>query len=1231
MADYCEQDSGPSISSLRKQEFSIQVHVEDLSVSVAVGDAPVPRIFKKVVLKARQIAGTRPSQPQTTDASEPKDGSVENITSILNNVSMTANPGQVCLVVGGSGSGKTTFLSTLAGRMNPGTTAVSGKIMFNDTKPKHFWGSSLVGYLQQEDYLLPYLTVRETLLFAADQRMPPGVSRQEKSAMVESLLQDHRLNTCADVRVGETSGAELSQATMHGISGGERRRLSAAVQFLGQPKLLLCDEVTSGLDAFAAFELVKSLKSYAESTNSTVILSIHQPRSEIYHLLANTDSHLFLLSYASVVYSGLLANVLPWFNSLGLEPCGDHQNPLDYVLDLSVIDYFSESSEQTTRDRCVMLATAWEKRDQQSFDLPDVKISGGSSEEPYKSISTTTSLATSPLPLLSLKSTIPTKTSLSENTDSSKNIPLPSRPGLASQTWTLIRRGWTCRLRSKEMLAEIFQSILTAVALSLLIGRPSLTVESIHIVTGVTFTIIVFQSVCTTIYIACSEAKKVIVYERESQENLYGSSAYTLSSILLSAPSSCLASFSGLLRYAHALMFVALFRHAYLTIIIACAVQMVYLSVCGFLMPPSLASPVIGWGRHIAYTNIEYSIGMSLWLTDTEVKSSRLAGMDQEQIGRFRHLTALLDIMRWRNHVQKTILQRIDFDMPPGELTAILGGSGSGKTTFLNAILKRNPPNFKTSGDVFFNGTKNPSLDQINSVCGYVRQFDGLLLSHLTVRETLRFAMDLSMSSSTTKQKRWEKVEDIIEIIGLRGCADTLIGDEEERGCSGGERRRVSIGMQLVFEPACLFLDEPTTGLDALSALATVRLLKRIADQGRTVVCAIHQPRFDIWNEFGNVLLLMDGGRIAYAGKARDAIDYFERAGYHIPELTNPPDFLVDTTSINTRTPELETLTRATVDRIAALYQEHASKTPQDLGSKHKEMVETQLGNIVPQHAGYFQGTRLLTYRNYKHTSRQGLRYFNRIFEPLYITLSIVIVYIRLDDSMIGIISRFTWVQQTIIISISGVSVNQDSYVRQRDIAIREILNGTYSTSSFLLAFCINEIPWTCISVIFATILNVVFCHLRTNAANLATVYSVILAQLITGETLGLIASTLLPNNSMDIYLSITLILIGSLMGGLITPPFTGFFYYINHANVFKYSLRALIESEMKDRLIHCTQLEQQRLSCLFSSANQIIATLKLESPGLAQDVICMFALTILYRIVAWAVLVQRVKYLRKS
>lgn len=138
---------------------------------------------------------------------------------------------------------------------------------------------------------------------------------------------------------------------------------------------------------------------------------------------------------------------------------------------------------------------------------------------------------------------------------------------------------------------------------------------------------------------------------------------------------------------------------------------------------------------------------------------------------------------------------------------------------------------FDTTGQITYNG--NASIKKVRHA--YVMQQD-VLIPTLTVRETLLYSAELRLPASTSREDRVKAVEEVILQLGLKECANTRIGDNEHKGCSGGEKRRVSIGVQLLANPSVLFLDEPTTGLDATSAFQLVKTLKHLARMGRTVI-----------------------------------------------------------------------------------------------------------------------------------------------------------------------------------------------------------------------------------------------------------------------------------------------------------------------------------------------------------------------------------------------------------
>ena len=138
-------------------------------------------------------------------------------------------------------------------------------------------------------------------------------------------------------------------------------------------------------------------------------------------------------------------------------------------------------------------------------------------------------------------------------------------------------------------------------------------------------------------------------------------------------------------------------------------------------------------------------------------------------------------------------------------------------------------------------------------------------------------------------------MNNVLSVLRLRDCQHTWIGTHQvggRRGISGGEKRRVSIGVQMLTNPSILLLDEPTSGLDAFTAHHTMDTLRSLTKEGRTVICSIHQPRSDVWNMF-DIVILMSKGHVVYFGERTQLIPYFKAvdSSYACPPLENPADF----------------------------------------------------------------------------------------------------------------------------------------------------------------------------------------------------------------------------------------------------------------------------------------------------------------------------------------------------
>ncbi|XP_076895224.1 ABC transporter G family member 14-like [Bidens hawaiensis] len=237
---------------------------------------------------------------------------------------------------------------------------------------------------------------------------------------------------------------------------------------------------------------------------------------------------------------------------------------------------------------------------------------------------------------------------------------------------------------------------------------------------------------------------------------------------------------------------------------------------------------------------------------------------------------------------EKTILNGVTGKVSPGELLAMLGPSGSGKTTLLTALGGRLKG--KLPGKITYNS--RPFCGSMKRRTGFVTQ-DDVLYAHLTVTETLLFTAMLRLPNSISQDEKLEHVERVITELGLTRCKNSMIGGPLFRGISGGEKKRVSIGQEMLINPSLLLLDEPTSGLDSTTAQRILTTIKRLASGGRTVVTTIHQPSSRLYHMFDKLVLLSEGSPIYY-GPASTALEYFSSFGYGTSITVNPADLLLD-------------------------------------------------------------------------------------------------------------------------------------------------------------------------------------------------------------------------------------------------------------------------------------------------------------------------------------------------
>ena len=237
----------------------------------------------------------------------------------------------------------------------------------------------------------------------------------------------------------------------------------------------------------------------------------------------------------------------------------------------------------------------------------------------------------------------------------------------------------------------------------------------------------------------------------------------------------------------------------------------------------------------------------------------------------------------------KIILNQVSGQAKPGEILALMGPSGSGKTSLLDVLSSRSA---YQDGTISLNDsviTGRPGkVKALKRRIAYIKQQD-IFFDHLTVKDQLTYTAFLRLGDDYTKEEKRSEVLKVIDLLRLNKCQDTPI-----RLVSGGEKKRVNIGTELLTNPSIIMLDEPTSGLDSTSAVALIDLLVSLAhDHGKTVITSIHQPSSAVFHKFDKVLFLADGCAVYY-GSPSYSLEYCDKLGLRCPDGYNAADHWMD-------------------------------------------------------------------------------------------------------------------------------------------------------------------------------------------------------------------------------------------------------------------------------------------------------------------------------------------------
>ncbi|KAI4325669.1 hypothetical protein MLD38_031049 [Melastoma candidum] len=470
-----------------------------------------------------------------------------------------------------------------------------------------------------------------------------------------------------------------------------------------------------------------------------------------------------------------------------------------------------------------------------------------------------------------------------------------------------------------------------------------------------------------------------------------------------------------------------------------------------------------------------------------------------------------------KEKVLRPILQGTTGFAEPGRVLAIMGPSGSGKSTLLDALAGRLSSGTRQSGTIMVNGRQQRLSFGVSA---YVTQ-DDTLMTTLTVREAIYYSAQLQLPDSMPISEKRERAEATIREMGLQDAMDTRIGGWSIKGLSGGQKRRVSICIEILTHPKLLFLDEPTSGLDSAASYHVMSRIVGIAQRNaRTVIASIHQPSSEVFELFHH-LCLLSSGRTVYFGPTSTAEQFFAANGFPCPTLRSPCEHYLQTINqdfdSDTEHGGREISAKVAIDMLVKSYEssrisEEVRQRVSEINNQSERVSERRGGQ-----AGFLTQSQVLTRRSFINMYRNLGYYWLRF--AIYIALCLCVGTIFYDigltygsiqarGSMLMFVAAFLT-----FMAIGGFP----SFVEDMKIFGRERLNGHYGVGAFVVGNSLSSMPFLFIISIIPGAIAYYLVGLQRSFEHFTYFALLLFVCMMLVESLMMIVASIVPDFLMGI------------------------------------------------------------------------------------------------------------------
>ncbi|KAI3850883.1 hypothetical protein MKX03_035938 [Papaver bracteatum] len=584
------------------------------------------------------------------------------------------------------------------------------------------------------------------------------------------------------------------------------------------------------------------------------------------------------------------------------------------------------------------------------------------------------------------------------------------------------------------------------------------------------------------------------------------------------------------------------------------------------------------------------------------------------------------------NNNGRALLEGLNGYAQPSEILAIMGPSGSGKSTLLDALAGRLGSNTKQSGSIKVNGRKQALAFGTSA---YVTQDDALTTT-LTVKESVYYSAMLQLPKSMTSSEKKERAEKTIREMGLQEEMNTRIGGWSSKGLSGGQKRRVSICIEILTRPKLLFLDEPTSGLDSAASYHVMDKIVNLTQQcGMTVITAIHQPSSEVFDLFSN-LCLLSYGRTVYFGPTSAAYEFFRLSGFPCPTMRNPSDHYLRTINrdfdkvsiiknVDTEQGFLGNKQATTEEAINILVQSYKS-SQLFIQVKHRvSEISNKEGRVLEKRsqANFFMQSFVLTRKSFVNMYRDLGYYWLRL--GVYVSVSVCLGTIFYDIGHdFGSIQARGSMLMFVATLLTFMSIGGfPSFTEDMMIFGRERLNGHYGVAAFVIGNTLSSIPYLLVNTLIPGAIAYYLVGLQKGVEHFFFFVLVMFISVILVESLMMVVASMVPNYLMGIIIGAGIQAIMMLNAGFyrlpdeLPNPFWKYpMYYIAF---HRYAIEGLYKNEFEGLSFP----KSQGSGTSTITGEEILVTIWHMPMGYSKwiDMVILFGMVVLYRLMFFSII----------